>query len=271
MSDLHERFRSLGREVVGLPALPVEDVRRRVARQRRARLGAAGAAATTVVAVAAAALGAGGGGEPSRLVAGPTSAPPVASSQASAGPSEVQPWLAAPWVLEDSTSAVWPPGEPGSYAFCGRRPYVPPEPMRVGEQLLRHPDGRRARLLKVTSDAGASQVWKWSYAECRVPGRAESVGGLRNVWSYGIVAAASQLVGPSPITAEAATRSTMHLLELTGSPKSPASRDHVDELMDAWAGPGGDRRATAARYIRRADVDLRLILDAATSVDPCHS
>ena len=168
---------------------------------------------------------------------GPTSATtsPLPAAEAD------EPWLAAPWTLTSATSTTWAGGEPGGYAFCDLRPYVPVAPMSVDEQRFVHPDGRRALLLRVASAEGASQVWKWSYAECRVAGRAESVGGPRNLWSHGAVAAGAQLVGPYAGTAEAATRSQMYLLELTGpSLQRPATRAEVSELMDRWVGTGAE-------------------------------
>jgi hypothetical protein len=100
-------------------------------------------------------------------------------------------------------------------------------PVTGSEQTLVDPTGRQVRLLELSPDTeGPMQLFKFSYAACVVPGRARGVGGPRNVWSIGPVAAGSEPVG-----------TTLHVLELRGTAaKATATRSDVETLMDAWAG-----------------------------------
>lgn len=240
MSDLRERFHHLGRDVAGLPAPPPDELRRGVERRRDTRRWLAGAAAVAVVLSALAANRLGGSEDPAGLVIAPApSTTATASGPDSPSATPMQPWLGDPWVMESSKTSTWPAGQPGTYAFCGLRPYTPHTPMTVEEQRMVHPTGLRALLMKVSGEEGASQIFKWSYAECLVPGGAEGVGGPRNLWSYGSIAAGAQYVGPAPVTVEATLDSTFWLVELTGtSAQGPPTRPEVEALLDAWAGTG---------------------------------
>jgi hypothetical protein len=216
-----------------------EGLRRSVERRRSARRLLTGGVAVIVVLTAIVVTRVTRDDKPARLVVAPvpsTTVTPSATPSPSATPAT--PWLAGPWVLESSETSTWLAGRPGSYAFCGLRPYVPAAPFDVEEQRLTHPDGRRALLMRLISDEGAWQIWKWAYAECRLAGRSASDAAPRVLWSYGAVAAGLHVEGPHPLTAEAAADSDAYLVELTGpSAQKPATRSQVSEVMDSWVGP----------------------------------
>ena len=98
--------------------------------------------------------------------------------------------------------------------------------MTVSEQRLAHPSGRRAHLLLLTPDRPeeAVQLWKLTYATCLVPGRAEGVGGPRNLWSYGDTAGAADF-----------DAHTTRVVEVSGA---ATSRADAAAVLDAWRAGG---------------------------------
>lgn len=220
MSDLRDRFSSLGADVAELPRPSPSDVRR-AAERRRTSVRLAGAAAVVVLAGGVLAVRDGGRGRIEQLVESPSASAPAASASPSVLP---RAWLPAPWTLVSADTSTLSPGKPLGFRFCGRT-VTYWEPVAVAEQVLTHPSGQRAHLLRLTPRSGDPfQLFKLTYADCLVPGRAEGVGGPRNLWSYGTVAGASEPVAAS-----------LRIAELTGPPGGPpATREQAAAALDGW-------------------------------------
>lgn len=221
MPDLRDRFSSLGSDVEGLPRPSPSDVRR-AAERRRTAVRAVGVAACVVAAGGVLAVSQRGGRPPAdHLVESPSASAPATTAAPSPLP---RAWLPAPWTLVSADESTWMPGTPSRFRFCGRAETYW-EPVAVAEQVLAHPSGQRAHLVRLTPRTpDPIQLFKATYADCLVPGRAEGIGGPRNVWSYGAVAGASEPVGAS-----------LHIAELAGPAGGPpATRDQATSALDAW-------------------------------------
>ena len=230
MSDLPDRFEALGADVDGLPRPSAAQVRRAAYRNAVIR----GSAATAAIA----AVAFGGGFAATRLVGddrpvalGPTASPAPSATRTplpTGTPADEAAWLPPPWRLVSATTHTWAPGAASRFTFCGRRigGALRPDPVTVSEQRLAHPSGRRAHLLLLTPDRPeeAIQLWKLTYANCLVPGRAEGVPGPRNLWSYRDTAGAADLDAP-----------TTRVVEVSGA---RATRADAAAVLDAWRARG---------------------------------
>lgn len=217
MLDLREQFRGLAGDVTGLPRPPASELRRNAERRRTAAWLLTTAAGVAIAAGAVLAL--------SQLLSdGEQVLSPAPSASATAGPQPDRAWLPGPWTLVSSNTYTWAAGAPSPYRFCGES-MVSSGIVAVAEQKLSHPSGQQAHLLTFTPEGeDPMQLFKFSYASCLVKGRAESVAGPRNVWSYGAVAGGSEVVGRA-----------LHLVEVTGSAEQqPATRSDAESVLDAW-------------------------------------
>lgn len=179
------------------------------------------------------------------------SAPPVGAATATAttpelaSPSPSAPqvpeadpaWLPPPWTLQSTTRAAPVGATKPEYLFCGWR--VPPSRVLHGdrtavtEQVLVHPAGLRARLIRYETDVpgGVWNLFKLSYDSCLVPGNAKGVGGPRNLWVYRGVAGGSDLGSTRGIDPQ-----VMHVGEISSKlAERRPTRDDVAAALDAWA------------------------------------
>lgn len=223
MPDLRDRFQELGAELAGLPRPAPSEVRR-AAERRRTTVRLATAAGVALAGGAVFAVSQTGGG-PAQVLE-PTGGSPSASAPSASPSTTARAWLPAPWSLVSADTSTWAAGTPSAFRFCGRAETYH-EPVAVTEQVLAHPSGQRAHLVRLTPRTGdLYNLFKLTYADCLVPGRAEGVGGPRNLWSYGAVAGAAEMTGQS-----------LRIAELTGPPGGlPATRDQAAAALDAWTG-----------------------------------
>lgn len=150
-------------------------------------------------------------------------------------------WLPLPWALESTTRSAPVGAARPEYLFCGWR--VPPSRVisgqrtAVSEQVLTHPTGLRARMIKYETDApgGVANLFKHAYASCVGPGGAQSVAGPRNLWVYrGVVGGAEP--GPRRGRAPASLDAqALHVVEISSDSagRSPTRAD-VEAALEAW-------------------------------------
>ena len=243
MSDPRALLARLNDDLEGLPRPDPAQVRATGERRDRRWLlvPAALAAASVVAAVVVLA-------EPPRR---PVDVLEQATPSPSVGPSATPPaavraWLPPPWTLESSRQSALAEAALSEFAFCGRpvsaRTDVRGDRTVVSEQVLVHPSGLRARLTRYETEAPgeAMNLFKLSYASCLVPGRAEGVGGPRNLWLHRGVAGGSDFgAAPPPMDGSASSQATvLHVVEISGSEQRPASRGDAAAALDAWADAG---------------------------------
>lgn len=203
---MHDDFRDVTKAVAELPRPAAAQIRQRGERQRT-RTRALAVVAAVAVAVPGVALVASQQSDPEgrEVVTAPT---PTATPSAA--------WLPAPWTVRSEQSRTWDDAGQAPFRFCGY-PLILHGAVTISEQRLAHPDGRWARLVELTpAQEDPMQLFKLSYASCLVPGRAPSIAGPRNVWTYADAASAAEVSGAA-----------LHVAELTGG-------GSAGSLLDSW-------------------------------------
>jgi hypothetical protein len=193
---------------------------------------------------------------PEDAAQGSPTSPSASAVRPSPTPTPVPPleaaWLPAPWVLESTTRSSPISAAAPEYLLCGWR--VPPSRVVSGDrtalsdQVLRHPGGLSARLLRYETDVpgGLVNLFKLAYSSCLDSAQARSVAGPRNVWVHEGRAGGSDF-GVGGVIGDAdpsgsrggapfGDAQVLHVVEVSSSDTS-RRMTHVDaaDVLDAWA------------------------------------
>lgn len=225
VSDVRERMQGLTRDVAQLPPPAAAVVRREA--ERRRTLDVVLVTAVVLALAGSAFVWARGGGEvETSLPASSTTSKSTASASAAESDDSVGGWVPGPGTrIQESEAYVWVVGETSPHPFCGSTSTWH-DPVDVERQVVFDSDGHEINLVVFTPRRrdDAMQLFKLNYASCSVEGRAESVAGPRNLWSYGTLVGAAEVRGGS-----------LYLVEVGAvTPGNVPSRNSVERLLDLW-------------------------------------